>query len=70
MLIRIGYEPTFKAPARTPMLLMLYKHPSRAAPLRRPDHFEPYVPVREFRTWRLRRRCGAFFPRPDERRNP
>ncbi|HVS34650.1 MAG TPA: transglutaminase family protein [Gemmataceae bacterium] len=50
MLIRIGYELTFQAPARTPMLLMLYTHPSRAASLRQPDHVqvEPYAPVQEF----------------------
>ena len=31
MLIRLGYELVFQVPARTPMVLMLYTHPSRAA---------------------------------------
>ena len=31
MIIRMGYDLVFQVPARTPMLLMLYTHPSRAA---------------------------------------
>ncbi len=34
MLFRLGYELVFQVPARTPMVLMLYTHPSRAALLR------------------------------------
>ena len=65
MLIRIGYELTFQAPARTPMLLMLYTHPSRAASLRQPDHVqvEPYVPVREFID-AFGNRCGLLVASP------
>src|SRR5437870_3445419 len=50
MLIRVGYEVVFQVPAPTPMLLMLYTHPSRAASLREADqvHVEPGVPVEEF----------------------
>ena len=69
MLIRIGYELTFQAPARTPMLLMLYTHPSRAASLRQPDHVhvEPYVPVREFID-ALGNRCGRLVASPGKLR--
>ncbi len=37
MLIRLGYELVFQVPARTPMVLMLYTHPSRAGSLRAGD---------------------------------
>jgi transglutaminase-like putative cysteine protease len=50
MLIRLGYEMEFNVPAPTPMLLLLYVHPSRAAMLQQPDRVrvEPAVPVDEF----------------------
>jgi transglutaminase-like putative cysteine protease len=50
MLIRLGYEMVFEAPVATPMLLLLYVHPSRAATLRRPDRVrsDPEIPVEEF----------------------
>lgn len=50
MLIRLGYELIFQVPARTPMILMLYTHPSRAASLRMVDwiRVEPDVPVEIF----------------------
>ena len=50
MLIRIGYRLGFSVPAPTPMLLMLYAHPSVAHRLHRPDrlHVEPDVPVEDF----------------------
>ncbi len=69
MLIRIGYELTFQAPARTPMLLMLYTHPSRAASLRQPDHVqvEPYAPVWEFID-ALGNRCGRLVAAPGKLR--
>lgn len=59
MLIRLGYEMVFQIPAPTPMLLMLYVHPSRAAALREPDRVrvEPATPVKEF-TDALGNRCG------------
>lgn len=49
MLIRLGYEIVFHAPAPTPMLLLLYTHPSRAETLKRPDRIQtdPEVPVEE-----------------------
>src|ERR1700694_4423493 len=49
-MIRGGYELVFQVPAPTPMLLVLYTHPSRAASLREADHVhvEPGVPVEEF----------------------
>ncbi len=37
MLIQLGYELVFRVPARTPMLLMLYTHPSQAEALRSVD---------------------------------
>ena len=69
MLIRMGYELTFQVPARTPMLLMLYTHPSRAASLRQPDHVqvEPYAPVREFID-ALGNRCGRLVAPPGKLR--
>ncbi len=50
MLIRLGYELVFQVPTRTPMVLMLYTHPSRAASLRSHDwvRVEPNVPVSEY----------------------
>src|SRR5881628_3409260 len=50
MLIRLGYELVFEYPVATPMLLLLYVHPSRATTLQRPDrvHTDPEVPVEEF----------------------
>jgi transglutaminase-like putative cysteine protease len=47
MLIRLGYELVFQVPARTPMVLMLYTHPSRAASLRTADwvRIEPDAPI-------------------------
>src|SRR4051812_4018515 len=50
MLIRLGYEMAFRAPVATPMLLLLYVHPSRATTLRRPDRVrtDPEVAVEEF----------------------
>src|SRR5579859_6602509 len=37
MLIQVGYELVFRVPARTPMVLMLYTHPSQADALRTGD---------------------------------
>jgi transglutaminase-like putative cysteine protease len=50
MLIRLGYEMVFEAPVATPMLLLLYVHPSRATTLKRPDRVrtDPEIPVEEF----------------------
>lgn len=50
MLIRLGSELVFNYPAPTPVLLMLYIHPSRAASIRKLEHLqiEPDVPVEEY----------------------
>jgi transglutaminase-like putative cysteine protease len=59
MQIRLGYEMAFQVPASTPMLLMLYVHPSRAASLLERDRVmvEPDAPVREFAD-AFGNRCG------------
>jgi len=69
MMIRVGYELVFQVPARTPMLLMLYTHPSRAASLREADqvHVEPGVPVEEF-TDLFGNRCGRLVAPPGKLR--
>ena len=69
MLIRVGYELVFQVPARTPMLLVLYTHPSRAASLREPDqvHVEPGVPVEEF-TDLFGNRCSRLVAPPGKLR--
>jgi transglutaminase-like putative cysteine protease len=61
MLIRLGYDLTFNVAAPTPMLLLLYSHPSRAADLREPDRLrvEPDLPVTEFLDG-FGNRCGRL----------
>ena len=50
MIIRLGYELVFDAPAPTPMLLLLSTHPSRAASHIQPDRLriEPEVRREDF----------------------
>lgn len=50
MLIRVGYDLVFDVPAPTPMLLMLYLHPSRAPSARRPETIvtEPAIPISQY----------------------
>ncbi len=50
MLIRIGFDLIFEFPAPTPMLLMLYVHPSRERDLQEPEmlRLSPYVPIEIF----------------------
>ena len=69
MMIRVGYELVFQVPARTPMLLALYTHPSRAASLRESDqvHVEPDVPVEVF-TDPFGNRCGRLVAPPGKLR--
>src|SRR5260370_41833478 len=69
MLIRVGYELVFQVPAPTPMLLVLYTHPSRVASLRGADHVnaEPAVPVEEFTDWHGNR-CGRLVAPPGKLR--
>lgn len=65
MLIRLGYEMVFRVPTQTPMLLILYVHPSRAASLLEPDRVrvEPDAPVREFIDT-FGNRCGWLIAPP------
>jgi transglutaminase-like putative cysteine protease len=51
MKIRIGYELNYTLPQRTPMILTLNVHYSRASDLVRPDHMltDPSVPIRAYR---------------------
>ena len=50
MLIRIGFDIGFDVPAPTPILLMLYVHPSREKDLQEPEvlKFDPPIPVEDF----------------------
>lgn len=50
MLIKVGYDIAYEVWSPTPMVLMLYVHPSRAADIRQPERLviEPQVPVDEF----------------------
>jgi len=50
MRIRIGYDLTFAVPAPTPLLVLLFTHPSCGPTLQAPDvlQVEPAVPVEEF----------------------
>jgi len=69
MLIRVGYDIIFDHPAPTPIIAMLYPHPSRAASVRRGDHssvrrgdhllVEPAVAVSEY-TDAYGNRCGRL----------
>jgi len=49
LLLRIGYEIVFDVPAPTPMLLMLYVHPTVAQRLQAPEtiYVEPHAPITE-----------------------
>jgi transglutaminase-like putative cysteine protease len=61
MLIRIGFDLAFECPAPTPMLLMLYTHPSRAADLVAPERIrtDPPIPISIF-TDAFGNRCGRI----------
>lgn len=50
MLIKVGFEIAFEAPLATPMLLMLYLHPSRVQTTIQPDRLQvmPAVPINEY----------------------
>jgi len=50
MIIKIGFDIQFQLPAPTPMILMLYVHPSRQADLRTDECLvvEPEVPFTDF----------------------
>ena len=51
MLIRIGYDISFELALATPMIVMLYVHPSRQSDFRTPERVkvEPAVAVRTYR---------------------
>lgn len=50
MLIRVGYDIIFEHPAPTPMIAMLYLHPSWKLAIRRGDYLlvEPPTPISEY----------------------
>src|SRR3979490_139896 len=50
MIIKIGFDIQFELPAPTPMILMLYVHPSRQADLRAEEKIivEPDIPLNDF----------------------
>src|SRR5438067_3284565 len=50
MIIKIGFDIQFEIPAPTPIILMLYVHPSRQADLRAPEKIvaEPHIPLSDF----------------------
>ena len=59
MLIRVGYELIFDVPSPTPIMFMLYLHPTRDGTLRQGDRLvvEPAVKIHEF-TDVFGNRCG------------
>ena len=61
MLIRVGYELVFDVPVPTPIMFLLYMHPSRHATLRQGERLviEPAVEVHEF-TDVFGNRCGLI----------
>ena len=65
MKIRLGYDIVFELRAHTPMLLMLYTHPSRAGDLLKPDHMslEPSLPVQDYIDT-FGNRCGRIVAPP------
>jgi transglutaminase-like putative cysteine protease len=74
MLIRIGYDLEFEIPSLTPMILLLYVHPERAADLKKPEQLitEPDVPIYDYidvfgnRCARVMAPAGRFAVRCDE----
>ena len=61
MLIRVGYDIIFEHPAPTPIIAMLYLHPSHQRTVRRRDYLlvEPSVQVSEY-TDAYGNRCGRL----------
>jgi transglutaminase-like putative cysteine protease len=61
MLIRVGYDIIFEHPAPTPIIAMLYLHPSRGPSIRRGDYLlvEPPVQVSEYSDV-FGNRCGRL----------
>ena len=65
MLIRVGYEIAFELSKLSPMLLMLYLHPSRIATTTQPDRLEvwPPLPMSEYID-SYGNRCGRLVAPP------
>ena len=65
MRIRVGYEIDFELPQASPVLVMLYLHPSRFATTVRPDRLEvwPEVAITEYLDC-FGNRCGRFVAPP------
>ncbi len=61
MLIRVGYDIIFEHPAPTPIIAMLYLHPSRWSSVRRDDYLrvEPQASISEY-TDNFGNRCGRL----------
>ncbi len=61
MLIRIGYDIIVSFFAPTPVIHMLYLHPTRKSSVKKPEQLimEPHVPVEDF-TDSFGNRCGRF----------
>ena len=61
MLIRVGYDIVFEHPAPTPIIAMLYLHPSRTASVRRNEYLllEPQVPISDYSDL-FGNRCGRL----------
>jgi transglutaminase-like putative cysteine protease len=61
MLIRVGYDIIFEHPAPTPLIVMLYLHPSRVPSIRRGEYLlvEPQVQVSHY-TDGFGNRCGRL----------
>jgi transglutaminase-like putative cysteine protease len=59
MLIRVGYELVFDVPTPTPIMFLLYMHPSRDSTLRQGDRLivEPAIKIQQF-TDVFGNRCG------------
>ena len=62
MLIKIGFDIEFELRGPTPMVLMLFVHPSRQNDLRRPEKLqvEPVLPV-SYYTDLFGNRCARLF---------
>ncbi|MGI8604556.1 MAG: transglutaminase-like domain-containing protein [Verrucomicrobiales bacterium] len=67
MLIKVGYDIAYEVWAPTPMVLMLYIHPSRAADIVKREHLtiEPEVPIEEFLD-PFGNRCSRILAPPGE----
>ena len=61
MLIRIGYDMTVNFSAPTPVIHMLYLHPTRKSSVKKPEQLilDPDIPVEEFIDG-FGNRCGRF----------